>query len=248
MSTTYDDRLDEYRAIWERKPVLRAIYHHYYRRITAHTTTGRTLEIGGGSGNLKQYMPDVVSTDILPGGWLDAMADAQQLPFRDGTFDNIVFVDVLHHIEHPAAFLSEARRVLRSEGRIVMVEPAITPVSYPFYKLIHAEPVHMRVNPLAGPHSPAVKRDPFDANQAIPTLLFGRRRSAFEHAYPEFQVSVRRRLSLLAYPLSGGFKTWCLVPRRAVVPLLAIEDRLERWLGPLMGFRLLVALTRRNGP
>src|SRR5258708_5132082 len=116
-----DHRLDEYRIIWERKPVLRAIYHDYYQRIVSHTEPGRTLEIGGGSGNLKQYMPDVVSTDILPGSWLDARADAQRLPFRDGTFDNIVLVDVLHHIERPAEFFGESCRVLRRGGRIVMV-------------------------------------------------------------------------------------------------------------------------------
>ena len=246
-SATDHGRLDEYRAIWERKPVLRTIYRHYYRRIIELTVPGRTLEIGGGSGNLKEFLPDVVSTDILPGAWLDAMADAQRLPFRDSVFDNIVFVDVLHHIEDPAAFFTEARRVLRDGGRIVMVEPAITPVSYPFYKFIHEEPVLMRVDPLRAPEPRAQRRDPFDSNQAIPTLLFGRHRAAFERRFPEFTITTRRFLSLVAYPLSGGFQRWCLLPRQATATLLRIEDRLERSIGPLMGFRLLVALSYDQG-
>lgn len=243
---TNQGRLEEYRAVWERKPVLRTIYKHYYRRITALTVSGRTLEIGGGSGNLKQFLPDVVSTDILPGAWLDTMADAQRLPFRDCAFDNIVFVDVLHHIEDPAAFFAEASRVLRDGGRIVMVEPAITPVSYPFYKFIHQEPVLMKVDPLCSPARREFRRDPFDSNQAIPSLLFGRHRAAFGQRFPEFTITTRRFLSLVAYPLSGGFQRWCLIPRRAVSLLLRIEDRLEGLIGPLMGFRLLVALSYRE--
>ena len=243
--TIPDERLDEYRTIWERKPVLRAIYHHYYGRITAATKPGRTLEIGGGSGNLKAYVPDVVSTDILPGRWLDAMADAQHLPFQDDTFENIVFVDVLHHIERPADFFSEAVRVLRDGGRIVMVEPAITPISYVFYKLLHPEPVRMHVDPLEPLPTRSAPKDPFDSNQAVPTLIFGRRRRQFERRFPGFEVTSVERLSFFAYPLSGGFKNWCALPSGVVVRLLALEDRLERVLGRVLGFRLLVTITYR---
>jgi SAM-dependent methyltransferase len=236
----------EFRTIWERKPVLRTIYTHYYRRITALTVPGRTLEIGGGSGNLKRFLPDVMTTDILAASWLDAVADAQRLPFQDRTFDNIVFVDVLHHIEDPAAFFGEARRVLRDGGRIVMVEPAMTPLSYPFYKFVHDEPTRMDADPLAAPAPRTGGRDPFDSNQAIPCLIFGRHLREFERRFPEFSLVTKRHLSLFAYPLSGGFQRWCVVPSRAVESLLKVEDRLERFLGPLMGFRLLVALSYRS--
>jgi len=66
-------------------------------------------------------MPAVVSTDILPAPWLDALADAQRLPFAAASFDNIEMFDVLHHLDQPRMFLQEAERVLRRGGRIVMV-------------------------------------------------------------------------------------------------------------------------------
>ena len=44
------------------KPALRAIYSQYYREIAANCRSGRTLEIGGGIGNFKAFMPDVVSS------------------------------------------------------------------------------------------------------------------------------------------------------------------------------------------
>lgn len=242
------DRLDEYRMVWERKPVLRAIYRGYYRRITSHMVAGRSLEIGGGSGNLKSFVQDVVTTDILPGRWLDAMADAQRLPFKNDSFNNIVMVDVLHHIEHPVAFFAEARRVLRDGGRVVMVEPAITPGSSMFYRFLHPEPVHMGVDPLSPPASRPGRRDPFDSNQAVPTLLFGRHAAEFSERFPEFEISTLQHLSLFAYPLSGGFRSWSAVSHRAAVRLLAAEDRLNPRVARLLGFRLFVALSYRSIP
>lgn len=235
----------DYRAIWESKPVLRAVYRGWYERMAGLCGPGRTLEIGGGSGNLKAFAPDVVSTDILHADWLDAMCDAQRLPFADASFDNVVLMDVLHHLERPARFFDETARVLRGRGRVVMLEPGITPVSGLFYRFCHPEPVDMSADPMTdGPIDPA--RDPYDANQAIPTLLFGnrRRRAAFERRFPEIRVSSAEWLALIAYPLSGGFRQWSLVPAGLVAPVQMLDRSLSPLLGRLMGFRLLVVLEK----
>src|SRR6185436_8393114 len=111
--------LRDHREIWDHKPVLRASYMDYYARIVAAFKPGLSLEIGGGTGNLKAFANLVISTDIIPMPWLDAVADAQALPFQTSSFANLVAVDVLHHIERPKQFLIEARRVLKPGGRII---------------------------------------------------------------------------------------------------------------------------------
>ena len=234
----------EYRQAWERKRALRMIYTDYYLRIATLVRPGTTLEIGGGSGNLKQFLSNIVSTDIQFAPWLDAVADAQTLPFRSGSFANIVMFDVLHHIERPRRFLAEVDRILMSSGRLIVVEPDITPVSKVFYKLFHPEPIDMSVDPLAeGKLTRA--RDPYEANQAIPRLLFGPFRNRLEHLFPNLRVTVNQRLGLFAYPLSGGFRSWSLVPASIVPGVLALERLLLPVLGPLMAFRMLGVIEKR---
>ena len=124
-----------------------------------------------------------------------------------------------------------------------MVEPAITPVSWPFYRFFHDEPLQLRADPLAAPiDSP---RDPFDANQAIPTLLFVRQPQRFAARFPALSLVRVEWLSLLAYPLTGGFRSWSLIPARLVEPLLKLEGRLLPAVGRLMAFRLLAVVERR---
>lgn len=242
-----DVKLLEHRELWERKPALRAVYADCYRRMVAECRPGRTLELGGGPGNFKSFVEaeqvDVVSTDIVFTPWLDAVCDGHYLPFANESFDNIVMFDVLHHLAKPRLFFAEAQRVLTDQGRIVMVEPAITAGSRLFYTYLHPEPVRMTEDPLAaGPPDPGL--DPFDSNQAFPTLLFHRQRRRFQRAFPPLLIRSVRWFSFLAYPLSGGFRPWSLVPKPLVQPLLRFERLIEPYFGRLFGFRMIVVVER----
>jgi len=238
--------LDGYLGIWDRKPILRAIYDDFYERIAARCVSGLTVEIGGGIGNLKRRLPDVVATDIQFAPWLDCVADAQHLPFADGAAANVVMVDVLHHVEFPVRFFREADRLLKPGGRIVMVEPAITWGSTLFYRLLHQEPVRTSADPLRE-GTPDPSRDPYDSNQAIPTLIATRDRRRFLDLFPHFQIVQVDWFSFLAYPLSGGFKPWNLVPERLAGGLLKVERAIEPALGRWMAFRMMLVVEKTAG-
>jgi ubiquinone/menaquinone biosynthesis C-methylase UbiE len=47
-------------------------------------------------------------------------ADAKALPFFDGTFDTVFSNTILHHLPDPRALLSEARRVLKTGGVLLI--------------------------------------------------------------------------------------------------------------------------------
>jgi SAM-dependent methyltransferase len=227
-----------YREVWERKPALREVYGDIYRRMAAATVPGPTLEIGGGSGNFKDFAPNVISSDILWAPQLDLICDAQRLPFTDASFANIVMVDVLHHVGSPLCFFQEAQRTLQPGGRLIFCEPAITPLSGLFYRMFHDEPVDMAADPLAAV-SISVDKDPYEANQAIPTLLLGLYRAALARAVPGLKLHSVDRLSFLAWPLSGGFQPWSLLPTAVARPLLKIEWLSHGLFGRLAAFRLI---------
>lgn len=245
LSARIDPRQAEHRRVWQEKPTLRVLYADYHRRLLEACPPGPVLDIGGGTAHLKASRPDAVSIDILPFPGIDVAADAHRLPFRSGHFAGIVMLDVLHHLEHPVAFLREAARVLRPGGVLAMIEPGMSPLSRPFYARFHQEPVDMGADPFE-PAASSGRRDPFDSNQAIPTLLFERPEARAELARQVPELALRRVewLSLVAYPLSGGFKPWCLVPASLAEALVRLEDALPAAIRRFCGFRLFAVVER----
>ena len=242
-NTSSSQRLHKERASWSNKSGLRAIYTDSYRRILSQCITGNTVEVGSGSGNFKRFAPQLIATDIVEVPWIDVVADAVKLPFSEGAVSNLIGFDVLHHIEYPAQFLEEAGRVLRHGGRLVVCEPAITPLSRFFYKYFHSEPLDLKADPFGlGVHDPC--REPFDANQAVPTLLFFREYKRFHKTFSNLRVKHLCLTSFFAYPLSGGFRQWSLLPTKITAPLLQLESFLSPLLGKYMAFRMLVVVER----
>ena len=233
---------NQHRKLWEKKKTLRLIYQDYHNYILNACDKGLTLEIGGGSGHLQKTKIDVISIDIQQLPWLDAVADAHHLPFGNATFDNIIMLDVLHHLSQPRLFFNEIERVLKLTGRFVMMEPAMTPISRTILSLFHQEPVDLSAHPLED--TPQTGNRPEDANQAIPHLIFNRFQKQFADLFPQMTIQEKRYLSLWAYPLSGGLKNWSLLPPFLVKPLLYLENTMMPLLGPLAAFRLFVVLQK----
>jgi hypothetical protein len=101
----------------------------------------------------------------------------------------------------------------------------------------------MSADPLKDGHANP-ERDPYDSNQAIPTLLATSHRERLRTAVPELELNGLEWFSLAIYPLSGGFQRWSLVSEAKARSGLAFERKLEAPLGRLFGFRLLMCLRR----
>jgi SAM-dependent methyltransferase len=237
-----EEILRRHQAVWNQKPVLRRLYASWYREIARWLQPGLTVEMGGGTGNLKEFSPNVLCTDVIRMPWLDALVDAQHLPFRTKSLSNIVLFDVLHHLENVRYFFDEALRVLTPSGRIVIMEPYISTLSWPVYRFLHPEPVDFRQDPFAI-IEPAAGRGPFEANQAVARIVFERSYERFRRLYPQFTQLTHERLAFFAYPLSGGFDRPSLVPLWSIDMLLKCERWLHRF-GRFLAFRLLVVLQK----
>jgi len=114
---------------------MRAIHRVAPDRLGATSRTATVLEIGGGrSGVAATLYPraHVVTLDVdhlqllqhppLPNSSV-VCGDARALPFDDATFDAVTMFDVLEHIEDDATAASEALRVTRAEGWVLVSTP-----------------------------------------------------------------------------------------------------------------------------
>jgi SAM-dependent methyltransferase len=90
------------------------------RAIPAHART--VLDVGCGDGTIarliNQQRPElfIAGVDVLARRRTHipvTLFDGTRLPFLDGAFDVVMFVDVLHHTEDPSVLLREAKRVSR---------------------------------------------------------------------------------------------------------------------------------------
>jgi SAM-dependent methyltransferase len=67
---------------------------------------------------------DLVKTARARFPWLQIIsANACELPFPDGCADALLLLDVIEHVEAPALVLSEAARVLRPGGALIVTVP-----------------------------------------------------------------------------------------------------------------------------
>ena len=240
------EHFERHRRAWEANRPLRTLNADLYARVARElppAALGRRIELGSGPGFAREFIPDLELTDVVRAPWHDGEASAEALPYADGSVGALLLFDVLHHVRSPRKFFAEAVRVLAPGGRIVMCEPYISPISYPVYKFLHDEPVDMGADPLAL-HVADGERDPFDSNQGIPTLLFGRKRQAFTEAFPALSIQRVQYLTGLSFPASGGFSHRPFLP----FALWSLWHRLDtslpsgvmRW----MAFRMLVVLEK----
>jgi ubiquinone/menaquinone biosynthesis C-methylase UbiE len=110
------------------------------RREVLAAASGRTIDIGAGTGVNLELFPDAVTELVLtePDPHMakrlsrklsessrpaeQVLAPAERLPFDDASFDTAVFTLVLCTVPDPRATLAEAARVLKPGGKLLFVE------------------------------------------------------------------------------------------------------------------------------
>jgi len=82
---------------------------------------GRVLDVGAGTNRLIELYGNGVGVDVVEwGGGAMVVEDTRHLPFEDESFDTVTFLACLNHIPYRSEALLEAKRVLKSGGRVVV--------------------------------------------------------------------------------------------------------------------------------
>src|SRR5215475_5834471 len=129
------------------------------------------LEVGSGTSPLKQFLPNVVTSDVLDLEYLDLVFDCHDIDkldaVKDGSLDVITLTNVLHHLKTPIAFLNRAANKLKRGGKVIATEPFFSLLSTLIFSYVHHEPVDLRI---AEPELKNLRGPLASANIALPWL------------------------------------------------------------------------------
>ena len=206
------------------------------------------LEIGSGTSPLKQFLPNVITSDVLDLGYLDLVFDCHDIDklgaINDGSLDVITLTNVLHHLENPIAFLNRAAKKLKSGGKVIATEPFFSAISTPIFKYLHHEPVEFHVSE---PELKRVQGPLASANIALPWMIFLRQQEWLKRLNGNFEVSLLsiQPFSAISYMATGGISHKLPIPHSLYRILFRIDLALSRRLPSLCASFFTLSLTRR---
>jgi SAM-dependent methyltransferase len=233
-----------HRELIRSKPLLRRWYERQYAKyleLAGPVRSGCHVELGSGGGFLKEVFPAVITSSVRPedkaSGLVDRVLDAQALALPDRSVDSFFLLDVLHHLQDPAACFRELSRCLKPGGFVLIVDPANTPLSRFIYKNFHHEDFDENSSAWGHAHRGTLAQ----SNQAMASIIFERDRPLFEKQFPRLKIDRIEKHTFMSYLLSGGLSYEPLVPRWAE-GLLPVVESAVRPLMPFLGHYMDVLL------
>lgn len=195
----------EYRASGELSYRLRCLEKLGYRFGGHESLLDAGCGDGGVSGLLRERVREVVAVDVQRlSSWRDEpglsflVADAERLPFDDGSFDVVHSKDSLHHMDRPENAIGEYRRVLRAGGTALIIEAnRYNPAFFLHVTLAlgHEHFTRNRFRALVLGGFPNALSGAFEAHYAPPLARFPR----FQYAVEEGLERLRPFEPLLSY-------------------------------------------------
>jgi hypothetical protein len=232
-------------AAWRKRPLLRKIYGRFYHLIrhALAPLPGPIVEIGSGIGAVKEFIPSCITTDVFPNVWLDQQENAYALTFPDSSLSNLILLDVFHHLAYPGTALNEFDRVLSVNGRVILLEPAMSLLGKLVYGLFHHEPLGL-LQPISWflPDGVDPKETGYYAAQANASRVF--LSDEFQGALSAWNILRLESLPEIAYVASGGFSKPQFYPSSLLPVIRALEKILASWPN-LFATRLLVVLEKK---
>ena len=244
------DLIDVHREILASKPIMRAVFGDFYRWARGADERylwgdGLRVEIGAGSGLMKEAYPDVIITDVKPSKFVDQVVDALDMPWPAASVRTVYAMHTFHHLPDPDRFFDELDRVLVPGGGCVIIDPADTPFARLVYpRLFASEGYDMDQASWKAPDDVGVM---WGANQALSYVVLVRDRELFERRHPGLELVGRRRLpNYPRYLASGGLNFRQLWPSRGA-GLLRFGERVLEPVAPVLALHQMFVIRKRGG-
>ena len=237
--------INENKLQWLKKPVLRLAYEQFYlmiRSLMAPELKGLVVELGSGMGNIKQYIPECITTDLFANHGVDRVENAYRLSFPDSSVSHLILFDVWHHIEYPANALEEFRRVLVPNGRIILCEPAMSLAGRVVYGRCHHEPLGFSSKFSDKAIKLTIDEDTryFASQSSCHRLILTKE---LPQLLASWKVTSIHQVVSFAYWGSGGFRGPQLYPD-AAYPMICFIDKVLGMFPSIFAARIVASLAK----
>jgi len=239
-----------HRSIINENSLLRKHYIYIYQHFRAiEDSLGNmpfpSLEIGSGVGFLKEFIPTVVTSDVVAIEGIDRTEDATHLTFPNNSLKAIYAKQVLHHIYDPQKCLEEVQRVLVPGGMFVCDEPSTTLFGYFINRYFHHEYANKRVIEWKAPTIDTHGWLRY-ANTALPYIIFKRDVDLFRKRLTQLQIISIHYHDFLRYAFSGGLTYRPLIPKLLYDMVDIIEAAFTPYMS-ILGTCMIVTIRKTSG-
>ena len=108
------------RELYNNGGITRWYWDYRDRQVLKLVPPGRILDVGCGEMITTRKIPGAVGMDLDQG---DVKGSVYKIPFLDQTFDTVLLLDVIEHLDHPVTAIKEIRRVLKPQGKLILMFP-----------------------------------------------------------------------------------------------------------------------------
>lgn len=229
----------EHKKVISQKKFLNLIYRDYYQEMKrVKVPKGIKVELGSGGGFIKKVIPQIITSDVIAGPEIDRIIKAEKMPFKDKTVAAFYMFNVFHHIKNVEKALGEMHRCLKTDGKIVMIEPFNSWWGYIVYKYIHYEHFDVKANwEISG------KGRLSDSNLALVWIVFERDRKLFERKFPQLRINMIKPHTPFRYLVAGGLTRLQFIPSFCY-PLVVFTEKLLSPFNKYIGMYVTVELKK----
>jgi SAM-dependent methyltransferase len=198
------------------QPITMPGIHEAVQKVVAGLPRGSLLDVGAGQGAFSLWAGQqgfaVTATDVDRDNFLVPTIPFQQTdlgsrwPFADGTFDLVVSIEVLEHVENHYHFLRECCRICKPGGRLVLSTPNCHSIESRLNYLLTGfddcapRPIDHENPQLGSIYMEHIHPAP------LPTIELGLRACGYE--IESIAFNRRRRLATVLLPIAYPFLWW----------------------------------------
>lgn len=212
--------------IYKSKSMIQVVLGDIYQRCfrlenTWSKANGKRLEIGSGISVVKEFDPEIISSDIRESEYIDRIVDAQVLDVEESEYSLILGIHVFHHLSDPSVFFDRVNKVLQEGGILILVEPWHGPLASILYRhLFRTESFDKKQAEWTGIGNGPMR----GANQALSYLVFRRDLHQFQREWPELVIRQQDVFgNYLQYLFTGGLNFRQLLPDCCFFVIRVIE-------------------------